>query len=549
MEADHIPLKVNGSEIEGNHPVVIIGPNGAGKTRLGVQISKNNSGERISALRNLQIGNEIPQSSTEKAEQQVGQMLSSAQTNYWNLSGELQWLLTKIKAEDVDEAVHYRDSSLEGELQRPKETKLTRLITFWNKHFPGRSIDFSSYRPMAKSELGSENQPYQIQRMSDGERVSIYLAARIIDADSGILVIDEPEVHLHPVLARRLWNEFEQMRPDCRFVYITHDLPFALSRRDTQFINVKSDGHPEILPKETEIPDNVIESILGAASFSVTAERIVFCEEGKRGGRDESFYSSWFKDKSTAVISVGSSEEVIKCTEVFNTGKAIKGGNAIGIIDRDYWPEEYFEKKDDNIIILNFHELENLFCLPDVFRAVANHIQIPENEIQSRYDSFIEKARAIFQGPMRNKQILERARKRVEVHATRLVNQVKNDENLSKVESNFVSNLSPENWDFSAEKIFEEEKNRINKAISGSKIEFLKLLPGKSFFSHAASELGLNIERYVELICAGLRNEKNELDEFEQAIQNAFKDHLPSRDYNKKVAVSYKESASKKDKS
>ena len=41
--------------VQGSTPIVVIGPNGVGKTRLGVTITQANSGERIGALRNVEI--------------------------------------------------------------------------------------------------------------------------------------------------------------------------------------------------------------------------------------------------------------------------------------------------------------------------------------------------------------------------------------------------------------------------------------------------------------------------------------------------------------
>ena len=56
----------------------------------------------------------------------------------------------------------------------------------------------------------------------------LYLAARVLTAEPGILVIDEPELHMHRKLAiTDYWNKLEEMRGDIRFVYITHELHFG----------------------------------------------------------------------------------------------------------------------------------------------------------------------------------------------------------------------------------------------------------------------------------------------------------------------------------
>jgi predicted ATP-dependent endonuclease of OLD family len=73
--------------------------------------------------------------------------------------------------------------------------------------------------------------------MSDGEKVGLYLISQILLAEKNcILIIDEPELHLHKALMARLWNKLEEYRNDCFFIYITHDLDFAVSKSFNKLI-------------------------------------------------------------------------------------------------------------------------------------------------------------------------------------------------------------------------------------------------------------------------------------------------------------------------
>ena len=77
--------------------------------------------------------------------------------------------------------------------------------------------------------------------MSDGERGIFYLVARVMLAAPGsTIVVDEPELHIHRSLRNRLWDQLEQARGDCAFIYFTHDVDFASSRRFTRRYAVKS---------------------------------------------------------------------------------------------------------------------------------------------------------------------------------------------------------------------------------------------------------------------------------------------------------------------
>jgi len=54
--------------------------------------------------------------------------------------------------------------------------------------------------------------------------------------DTSIFLIDEPEAHLHRGITDKLWNEIERIRPWSLFIYATHDLSFATTRRQAEII-------------------------------------------------------------------------------------------------------------------------------------------------------------------------------------------------------------------------------------------------------------------------------------------------------------------------
>ncbi len=494
----------NGTQVPGGHPFILIGPNGAGKTRLGTAIARLNEGDRIPALRNLQVEVNIPMGMADRMKTEVNNQRKSLMQNPWLLANEINQLMSKLMAENAESAIAYRDKSITRPGEDPEETKLMRLSGFWHRHFPGRELDLSTYAPKAKSTIGRSEAFYPIQQMSDGERVALYLAARVIDAPEGLIVIDEPDVHFHSVLARQVWDDLEGMRSDCRFVYITHDLPFATSRRPAQFGIVKSEDAVDVLPLDAGIPEDVVTNVLGAASFSVTANRIVFCE-GVGGGKiDHKFYEAWFDDPDTAVIPAGSCEEVIQSVAVFNSVDQIKGVKAIGIIDRDYWPDSFFSALPPDITVLGVHEIENLFCLPKVFEAVGIHLHVETEEIAAKYENFLTKAKSSFGGVLFNKQVLERVRRRVSCSMVRLLNGVRPHEELATVKAAIIGELDPGNWDFDPLLIFDEEEAVLRTGLKGSAEDLLRLFPGKAYLGHAATELGVKADRLIQLVCSAL---------------------------------------------
>ena len=74
--------------------------------------------------------------------------------------------------------------------------------------------------------------PYSIAELSDGERNAVLIAANVLTADSGaVIIIDEPERHLHRSIVSPLLSTLFQKRGDCVFVISTHDVFSSLGQQ------------------------------------------------------------------------------------------------------------------------------------------------------------------------------------------------------------------------------------------------------------------------------------------------------------------------------
>jgi energy-coupling factor transporter ATP-binding protein EcfA2 len=398
LPESNIPIKYKSdATIDGFAPVIIIGPNGSGKTRYGRQVESWNKSEFIPALRNIELPEDIPMRTTRKAEAEIAGHKLTQKRSPWRQSNEINYLFSKLIAEDSASAMRFRDVHHTDKTATPEVTKLMRLRGVWMALFPGRTIKFEGYVPMVASEHVEGGAEYSAQKMSDGERVALYLAGRVLDSKSTILIIDEPEVHFHSRLAARFWDEMEALRSDTRFVYITHDLPFALSRHTDTFIIVKPDQEPKLASLSDGLPLDLAQSILAAASISIFATRIVFCE-GTESSFDQKFYSAWFHNRDTAVVPVGSCRDVIRCTRTFQDEGLVSGVSPTGVIDSDYWPDAFLDSVPAGLHVAPVHEIESLFCLRSVFLAVASHLGHDEVTSNRRYDESLVEARARFRG-------------------------------------------------------------------------------------------------------------------------------------------------------
>lgn len=489
--------------VPGTGPLVIIGPNGVGKTQLGVALTRLNMAQRVAALRNVEISG-IRMQTLQDASREVANALSELLDSHWRQSHELQNLLSEILAEDREQAVAYRAADLKqpGE---PKDlnlsnTRLIRIVKIWNRHFPGRTINIDYAPVVVRTMPNGREAKYSIAQMSEGERTALYLTARVVSCKEKIMIIDEPETFFHPVLAKNLWDDLEREAPDIRFIYITHDIPFALSRHGARFAIARPENRADLLPETSAIPGEVITEVLGAASFSINASRLIFCE-GKPGSLDLPILRAWHNCSKTAVVPVGGCNAVRECIAVFRAGQVTGGLTAFGYVDRDAWPDSHLTS-DQNVHPHPFSEIEGIFCSEPVFLALAKKNGIADP--QAAFHAFMREARGRFIGPTLNKEILQRAKLRVEVEQRSLLNPIKPDPDLSKVRSDFSSAAPAGGWSTYMQSVFDEEESRLRASQNGPVEQFLRDFPAKSYYKAAAHHMGYLPEKMVETLVKAL---------------------------------------------
>ena len=183
---------------------------------------------------------------------------------------------------------------------------------------------------------------------------------------------DEPELHLHKSIQTNLWHQVEQTRPDCLFVYLTHDIDFAASHQHATKIWVKgfsgSTWQWESIEPIEGIPDGLMLGILGS-------RRSVVFVEGENGSKDVALYRALYPQ--LLVVPRGS------CTQVVDATKALRGLpqfhylNVSGIVDRDRRAdEEITALAKHRVVVLEVAEVENLFCVPEILNLVASRLEL-----------------------------------------------------------------------------------------------------------------------------------------------------------------------------
>lgn len=366
-----LPPKQNGSADtlrDNGRTIVIVGANGAGKTRFTNRLCADlgDRAFRVSALDGL-----YSESPLDPAHNAIDRMYEAAPIPAYEKQRpqtRLERLMGLLLSDELVNLLRYKFSRDDDSPAQVPATRLDSMIKFWQKMFPGNRVLVDS----GNMRFGHDGSSDLISatRLSDGERVVLYYGLALLYApQNAVVAVESPELFLHPSTMQGVWNSLELLRPDCTLIFATHDLEFAASRRDAEFIWVRAcdtarqEWDYEIIPDTSALTDQVGLAIMGA-------RKPVLFIEGDNRSIDARLYPLIFSDYT--VKSLGSCNKVIEATRTFNDLNAFHHLRARGIVDRDRRDEgeiSYLRRK--NVMVPDVAEIENMLLLPRVVAAVA----------------------------------------------------------------------------------------------------------------------------------------------------------------------------------
>jgi hypothetical protein len=315
------------------------------------------------AERNLLFG-----SPTEAGNKSFFKWQNKPATTFLN---DYEKLMVYLFSDETEENAKYKVSQrLAATRIEPPLTKLDRVKQAWERILPHRELVVGGLRIQTQVR-GEASEIYNSSEMSDGERVIFYLLGQCLAAPkNGIIVIDEPELHLHKSVQVPLWSEVERLRPDCLFVYLTHDVDFAVAQEGAQRVWLKSfDGSSwdwELIVDSQGLPDDLLLEVLGSR------KPVVFVE-GVNGSHDVSLYREVLG--GFLVLPRGSCDQVIQSVKALRGSPQLHHLQAYGLIDRDRRPPvEIASLEQDGIHTLTVAEVENLFCTEEVLNIVSTRL-------------------------------------------------------------------------------------------------------------------------------------------------------------------------------
>ena len=508
-----LPLRSDGTEAfiaPEIRQIVIIGANGSGKSRFANRLIDDlgQKAFRISALEAL-YG---------KRRQSAAPSVDTIFEQYGlqdQDGSQFERVLAMLMHDEMVNLIGYKLALAEHpDRTRLRSTRLDRVISLWQEVFPGNRVLIESGKVLFAR--GLDNSAYSAVRLSDGERAVLFYAGAILYAPAdSMIIVDSPEIFLHPSMIQSLWNRLEMLRPDCRFAYTTHDLEFASTRAGAQVIWVRDyDAALQkwdymLLPPDSPLTDDMYRALIGAR------KPVMFIEGDGVHSIDSKLYPLIFQDYS--VKSLGSCNKVIEATRTFNDLNAMHHNDAVGIVDcdrRDEREEAYLRRK--RVMVPDVAEIENILMLEEIVRAVARYCKHNPDKVFAKVKHSILLQ---FKTDL-HKQALQHTRHRVKQTVEYRIDG--RFTNIGQLESHMDALKREINPRGLYENFCREFKRYLNESDYRS---VLRVYNQKSMIpaSNVAGMCGLSgKDQYISVILEILRGKSAEADEIRRAVTACF---------------------------
>ena len=369
---------------------VIIGANGAGKTSLINELRKNSIDEMyvlpaqklLYFMLNIQERNNVTKEKYISESKQVDIKIDTIDLYPFQIENSISNTFTKLitlLVKDYTNIVTRRS-------RKEKDLPLTlwdRVEYIWNQIFPEIIFELEPDDRVIKVEKNGSK--YSINGLSDGERcILFYIGNVLLAPENSYIIVDEPETFLNAAVYNELWDLLISERPDCQFIFASHNMDFVQSRTNATYIWCKNFEAPydldyQVLEESQEIPLPLLTEVSGAK------KPILFCE-GTKNSLDYQIYSKLFSE-FCFVKPVQGHKQVIQYTKAYNNLQLLHGNTAYGIIDNDWMDENSIQAyKEQGIFVLPFNEVEMILVDEAVVKSCLPFDD--DKEKQRKFDNF-----------------------------------------------------------------------------------------------------------------------------------------------------------------
>lgn len=218
---------------------------------------------------------------------------------------------------------------------------------------------------------------FSVAELSDGERNALLIATDVLTAPPGsLLVIDEPERHLHRSIISPLLTLLFAKRADCAFVVSTHDVDLPIDHPDARALLLRgctyqgtnvSTWDAELLAARSEIAEPIRRAILGAR------RRILFVEGNATRSLDSPLYGILFP--AVSVVPKNTCRDVIQAVVGVRESSSHHRVHAVGLIDNDRrTPDEIARLVNQGVHALPSYSVESIYYNPRLQELVAARV-------------------------------------------------------------------------------------------------------------------------------------------------------------------------------
>lgn len=384
-----IPTSNNGNIdiplTEGN-ALFVLGANGVGKSTLmhNLYTQNQNHAKRILAHRQTWFtDNAMNMTASQKKdyEGRINNVNSHIQSRWKDDYSQQRTSLSifdlinseNIRARNIASAVDGDNIELAKQHSRNQAPiqAINELLTISNIPI---TIILGKDEQLFASKNGSD--PYSIAELSDGERNALLIGADVLTTEpNSLIILDEPERHLHRSIISPLLTTLFRKRNDCVFVISTHDVHLPIDHPEASVLLVRScqwqgknirNWDADLISPNVLIPDNIKRDILGS-------KRELLFVEGQSSSLDRQIYQLIYPRIS--VIPQGNCGQVERAIDGIRGTADIHWISAYGLIDSDDRTQEQIQGLlARGIVAVPFYSVEALYYHLHIVEQVAKKI-------------------------------------------------------------------------------------------------------------------------------------------------------------------------------
>lgn len=370
-------------EVQSGETVFVLGANGTGKSSLLHRFNRDNSqhSRRISAHRQIWFdGDMVSMSANDSRNARKNSMNYDAEPESRYRDG-YHSARPNLAVYDLQDTENTRAREITAAMDKgdiagaTTLSKATAPIARLNNLFAisNLPIRLSVHEGPQLKASRNGGTPYSVARLSDGERNALIIAAEVLTVPPNtLIVIDEPERHLHRSIMSPMLTALFAERPDCAFVVSTHDVGLTLDNpkgktlllRDCQYErdSVKS-WDADLLTDSQAIDEDLLVEIMGA-------RRKVLFVEGEHQSLDKAIYSLIFPDVS--IIPKGSCKIVEQTVSAIRAAQGLHWVAAFGLIDNDNRSDaDIAALKARSVYAVSSHSVESVYYHPEFMARIA----------------------------------------------------------------------------------------------------------------------------------------------------------------------------------